>query len=275
MLGTHQTKATQVDHITYMNDQASNARATNLRCSPMQAAVDSQLISWRITTCFTSLFPPSNDLKLSGRAQAQHKPPNKTLLKITCSIRSIVHAFVSKHAGRVAMALGGARAMLLDLLSKKQAARVEARRKKIKRKQRGKKNKDPPCCICGCVQVHHNLLPSSWSSSSSKTAAVVVEPLEPGLLHCSYYDPSWNTEIPPELQLPPITGYLEWPDDEEYGIVEDDDDSQEDGGDYHEIDSLAERFIARCHKRFMLEKQESYRRYQEMLARTMQLTQMT
>ncbi|CAD6225528.1 unnamed protein product [Miscanthus lutarioriparius] len=76
---------------------------------------------------------PSNDLKLRGRAQ--HEPPNKALLKIL-RIRRIVHAFVSKHAGRVAMALGGARAMLLDLLSKKQAAGIGTRRK-IKRKQRG------------------------------------------------------------------------------------------------------------------------------------------
>jgi len=171
------------------------------------------------------------------------------------------------------MALGGARAMLLDLLSKKQAAGIGTRRK-IKRKQRGEtNNKDPPCCICGCAEMHLNLLPPSWSSSSSKTTAV-LEPLEPGLLHYSYYDPSWNTEIPPELQLPPIAGYLERP-DEEYGITEDAEDGEEDGGGYHEIDSLAERFIARCHERFMLEKQESYRRYQEMLARTMQLTEMT
>ena len=40
-------------------------------------------------------------------------------------------------------------------------------------------------------------------------------------------------------------------------------------GDGNEIDNLAKRFIARCHERFMLEKQESYRRYQEMLARSL------
>jgi len=171
---------------------------------------------------------PSNDLRLRGRAQ--HEPPNKALLKIL-RIRRIVHAFVSKHAGRVAMALDGARAMLLDLLSKKQAAGVETRRK-IKRKQRGEtNNKDPPCCICGCAEMHLNLLPPSWSSSSSSKTTAVLDLLEPwSLLHYSYYDPSWNTEIPPELQLTPISGYLERP-DEESGIMEDDDDDgEEDGG---------------------------------------------
>jgi hypothetical protein len=36
----------------------------------------------------------------------------------------------------------------------------------------------------------------------------------------------------------------------------------------NDIDRLAERFIARCHERFMLEKQASFRRFQEMLARS-------
>uniref|UniRef100_A0A453D3V6 Uncharacterized protein n=1 Tax=Aegilops tauschii subsp. strangulata TaxID=200361 RepID=A0A453D3V6_AEGTS len=36
----------------------------------------------------------------------------------------------------------------------------------------------------------------------------------------------------------------------------------------NEIDKLAEKFIARFHAKFLLEKQESYRRYQEMIARS-------
>lgn len=37
----------------------------------------------------------------------------------------------------------------------------------------------------------------------------------------------------------------------------------------NEIDVLAEMFIANCHEKFRLEKQESDRRFQEMLARSM------
>jgi len=73
--------------------------------------------------------------------------------------------------------------------------------------------------------------------------------------------------IPAELQLQPIARYLEWHDEERQ--IEDDDDEEEDADSWNEIDNLAERFIARCHERFMLEKQESYRRYQEMLARSL------
>ena len=37
----------------------------------------------------------------------------------------------------------------------------------------------------------------------------------------------------------------------------------------NEIDKLAEMFIASCHEKFRLEKQESARRFQEMMARSM------
>ena len=203
-------------------------------------------------------IPLSNDLKL----RAQRQPQTKVLLKIL-RIRRLVRAFVSKHVvGRVATALGGARAVLLDLLSKKAGA-VELTRKIVKRKRRNR-SKDPPC-ICGvCVEMHLDLLPPSSSSWPERTA--VQEPHE-AVLHYSYYDPTWNMVIPAELQLQPIARYLEWHDEERQ--MEDDDDDEEDGDSCHEIDNLAERFIARCHERFMLEKQESYRRYQEMLARSL------
>ncbi|PUZ70068.1 hypothetical protein GQ55_2G195200 [Panicum hallii var. hallii] len=207
-------------------------------------------------------IPPPNDLKL----RPQHQPPTKALLKIL-RIRRLVRAFVSKHiVSRVATALGGARATLLDLLNKKSGA-VELTRKIVKRKRRGR-DKDPPCICGGCVEMHLNLLPPSWSSSSSwPETAAVLEPHEAGL-YCSYYDPSWNTVIPAELQLTPVSRYLEWPDEERQ--MEDGDDEEEDGDSCNnEIDNLAEKFIARCHERFLLEKQESYRRYQEMLARSL------
>ncbi|KAF8712029.1 hypothetical protein HU200_028859 [Digitaria exilis] len=213
------------------------------------------------------LHPPSNDLRL----RAQHQRPTKALLKIL-RIRRLIRDFVSNNvAGHVAAALGGARAVLLHLLSKKAAIEL---RKKIKRKHSGKNNKHSPC-ICGCVEMHLNqLLPlSAWPSSPPpwpETTAVNLEPIEAGFYYCySYYDPSWDTVIPAELQLPPITGYLEWPGDEERQMEEYEDEDEDDVGGCNEIDSLAESFIARCHERFMLEKQESYRRHQEMLARSL------
>ncbi|XP_062199768.1 uncharacterized protein LOC133902188 [Phragmites australis] len=197
-------------------------------------------------------IPPSYHLKLT----AQHQSPTKTVLRI----RRLLRAFVSKHAGRVAAAMGGARSLLLDLLSKK--AGVELRRKT---KRRRRNNMDPSCCG-GSIAIHLSLLPPDVTLSSSLSSEMVVlEPLEAGLSY-TYNDPSWSTAIPAELQPPPIAGYLEWPDEEDQLEQEDE---EEDGDDCNEIDRLAESFIARCHERFMLEKQESYRRYQEMLARSL------
>lgn len=205
------------------------------------------------------LHPLSNDLRL----RARHQRPTKALLKIL-SIRCLIRDFVAKNvAGRVAVALGGAKAVLLHLLSKKAA--IELRRK-IKRRHNAEDNKNSPC-ICGCVEMHLNLLPPSGWPWPQTTA--VLEPLEAGFFYYSYYDLSGNTVMPAELQLPPITRYLEWPDDEERQMEVDDDEDEDNGGGCNEIDSLAESFITRCHERFMLEKQESYRRYQEMLARSL------
>ncbi|CAH9117857.1 unnamed protein product [Cuscuta europaea] len=53
-----------------------------------------------------------------------------------------------------------------------------------------------------------------------------------------------------------LSGYLDWLDGEE-----------EVGGD-DDIDRIAEAFIADCYERFKLEKVESHRKYQEMLARS-------
>ncbi|CAL5090746.1 unnamed protein product [Urochloa decumbens] len=212
--------------------------------------------------CIGKLNTPMADHLLKLRAQHHHPPTKAALLKI----RRLVRAFVSKHLGRAAMALGGATAMLLGLLSEKAGGGVELSRK-LRQKQRGRDNKDPPCICGGCVEMRLNLLPPTWPSPSPwPEMTTVMEPLEAGS-YCSYYDPSWNTAIPAELQLPPIGRYLEWPDEERQ--MEEEDDEEEDGGGCNEIDSLAERFIARCHERFMLEKQESYRRYQEMLARSL------
>lgn len=56
-----------------------------------------------------------------------------------------------------------------------------------------------------------------------------------------------------------LAGYLHWLEEK----VHDDDD---DNG-INRIDMLAEMFIADCHEKFRLEKQESERRFHEMLAR--------
>ncbi|XP_031739057.1 uncharacterized protein LOC116402823 [Cucumis sativus] len=68
-----------------------------------------------------------------------------------------------------------------------------------------------------------------------------------------------------------LGGYLQWLEERDVNKksnhnsnVEDDHEDQS----VNEIDKLAEIFIARCHEKFKLEKQESYRRFQDMMARS-------
>ncbi|WCJ33994.1 hypothetical protein M5689_015321 [Euphorbia peplus] len=61
-----------------------------------------------------------------------------------------------------------------------------------------------------------------------------------------------------------LSGYLQW--------LEEKVKHNENVGDQEEeieIDQLADMFIASCHEKFRLEKQESYRRFQDMMARSM------
>ncbi|KAE8734407.1 myb family transcription factor family protein [Hibiscus syriacus] len=60
-----------------------------------------------------------------------------------------------------------------------------------------------------------------------------------------------------------LSGYLQWLEEKKANG------NSTAEADLNEIDKLAEMFIAHCHEKFMLEKQESYRRFQEMMARSM------
>lgn len=71
----------------------------------------------------------------------------------------------------------------------------------------------------------------------------------------------WDPTIPikqfeEKRETPGLSGYLEWLEEKDRG---------HNNGEYeeecvNEIDKLADKFIAKCHEKFMLEKEESYRR---------------
>ncbi|CAN8254321.1 unnamed protein product [Cochlearia groenlandica] len=67
-----------------------------------------------------------------------------------------------------------------------------------------------------------------------------------------------------------LSGYLEWLEHKKVdhdGHDDDDVDGIKDHDDDDDIDHLADKFIANCHEKFLLEKVESYRKFQEMLER--------
>lgn len=94
-----------------------------------------------------------------------------------------------------------------------------------------------------------------------------------------YYDTAWNSiistkdfDINDGSSESQLSGYLRWLEEKK---VNNNSNSNGNNGscmaadNANEIDRLAEMFIASCHEKFRLEKQESYRRFQEMLPRSM------
>jgi hypothetical protein len=85
-----------------------------------------------------------------------------------------------------------------------------------------------------------------------------------------HYDSTWNSILSTEQtgeaaaasagDSSQLSGYLQWLEEK----VDDNSDK-----DVDDIDKLAEMFIASSHEKFQLEKQESARRFQEMMARSM------
>ncbi|KAL3373141.1 hypothetical protein AABB24_005235 [Solanum stoloniferum] len=104
------------------------------------------------------------------------------------------------------------------------------------------KKKNNVKLFLGSFRLHYN-----WCSSH-------VMPVPVPTAFDVYYDSTWNSIISTACDESELSGYLQW--------LEDKDNSNND------IDKLADMFIANSHERFRLEKVESYRRFQEMLARS-------
>lgn len=60
-----------------------------------------------------------------------------------------------------------------------------------------------------------------------------------------------------------LNGYLRWLEEKKVAAIIDNENSR------NEIDELADMFIAQCREKFILEKQESERKFREILARSM------
>ncbi|KAI6673822.1 hypothetical protein NL676_001728 [Syzygium grande] len=128
------------------------------------------------------------------------------------------------------------------------------------------KNKRKSKMYIGSFRMYYN-----WCSSRSfSTPTSVLDGFRTNHL---YYDSTWNCAIPTSEALvtecedqgeSQLSGYLQW--------LEEKNKAKESGSfaepnNVNEIDELADEFIAKFHEKFILEKQESDRRFQEMLAR--------
>ncbi|XP_027353095.1 uncharacterized protein LOC113863648 [Abrus precatorius] len=157
-------------------------------------------------------------------------------------LKRIIHTLIVSHLCRIIRALSKVKAVIVEIL-KDNSSKHYNRRKKI---------------ILGSFRLHYN-----WCSSKSSHVLPVPEPVYEGLF-ATCHDSGEQGEDCPDSQL---AGYLRWL--EEKKVEDENKKGANNEHEMNEIDVLAEMFIANCHEKFRLEKQESDRRFQEMLARSM------
>ncbi|XP_062185112.1 uncharacterized protein LOC133888767 [Phragmites australis] len=188
---------------------------------------------------------------------------------ISPKISTILQSHVYPRVGHVFRVLARFKSLLLDALGKTKSGerrRTSSSKHAISYRSRSEKRTK----ITSFMKPH-----LTWSGSSSAWA----EELDANHV-CSCYESTWNAVVPAPAAVEggrgdgtaEYCGYLCWLVEEvpdEVLVVEEAGEDVDGVNGVNEIDRLAEKFIARCHAKFLLEKQESYRRYQEMMARSM------
>ncbi|URE37154.1 hypothetical protein MUK42_33511 [Musa troglodytarum] len=174
----------------------------------------------------------------------------------TLKFKAFLRSYLVPHIRHVLQALTKAKSMVVELVNRR-STRTGIYR--IKRRRRSKR------------ELFSSIKPYLHRPSSHITP--IPDPPESeefDVSQCLYYDSTWNSMISTDDMGcdmdPPASEHLHWLDEKTAEASTGDDD---DGCGGNEIDRLAEKFIASCYEKFRLEKQESYRRYQEMLARSM------
>ncbi|KAG8501192.1 hypothetical protein CXB51_003295 [Gossypium anomalum] len=165
------------------------------------------------------------------------KSPSSSALS-SMKIKTLTHTLIYAQVSRLIRAFSKAKSLVIHIYNSKTT----------KKKHKHKK------LFFGSFRLHYN-----WCSSH--VAPVPAPVLQTHL----YYDSTWNSVISTEQcdddrVEAELSGYLQWLEEKKVNGAE---------TDMNEIDKLAEIFIADCYEKFRLEKQESYRRFQEMMARSM------
>ncbi|CAI9761137.1 unnamed protein product [Fraxinus pennsylvanica] len=154
-------------------------------------------------------------------------------------MKTLLQTFILSHLYRIARALAKAKAILVEVLKDLQLVHF-IQFPALKR------NKNKHKLFFGSFRLHYN-----WCSSH------VMPVLEGCSADHDYYDSTRNSIIPtPEHEGSELSAYLRWLEEKSHENPS------------NEIDRLADLFIQNCHEKFRLEKQESYRRFQEMMARS-------
>ncbi|KAE8729823.1 putative DNA-binding protein RAV1 [Hibiscus syriacus] len=177
------------------------------------------------------------------------KPPSST--STSMKIKTLTHTLIYAQLCRLVRVFSEAKSIIVQIYKENKPIKYLISNSKATKKKHKK-------LFFGSFRLHYN-----WCSSH-------VTPVpSPVLEGCTaphlYYDSTWSSVIPTE-QCDRVTvesqlsGYLQWLEEKKVNSTGE--------TDMNEIDKLAEMFIADCYEKFRLEKQESYRRFQEMMARS-------
>ncbi|KAI7991447.1 hypothetical protein LOK49_LG12G02993 [Camellia lanceoleosa] len=185
------------------------------------------------------------------------KSPSSSSTLTFMKLKTLVHSLILSHLCRISRALAKAKSLLIQVLEGIQLIQFTESLKKNKNK-----NKNKNKLFFGSFRLHYN-----WCSSHVVPVPSPVLDRFPTSHMDVYYDSTWNSIVSKdcddiaESELP---GYLQWLEEK---VVHKNSGGADDINEI-EIDKLADMFITSCHEKFMLEKQESYRRFQEMMARS-------
>ncbi|KAA3465256.1 DUF761 domain-containing protein [Gossypium australe] len=165
-------------------------------------------------------------------------------------IKTLIHTLVYAQFCRLIRAFSKAKSTFILICKQSKPIQYLISNSKTTRKKYKHKK-----LFFGSFRLHYN-----WCSSH-------VTPVPAPVLESTHS--TWNSVVSTDQQSDEdtveseLSGYLQWLEEKKgngNSTVE---------TDINEIDKLADMFIANCHEKFRLEKQESYRRFQEMLARSM------
>ncbi|KAK8496708.1 hypothetical protein V6N12_037184 [Hibiscus sabdariffa] len=171
-------------------------------------------------------------------------------------IKSLIHTLVYAQICRLIRAFSKAKSTFIQICKENKPIRyLISTSKTTKKKYKHKK------LFFGSFRLHYN-----WCSSHVTPVPAPV--LEGCTATRSYHDSTWDSVVSAEqceedTVETELSGYLQWLEEKKANG------NSTAEADLNEIDKLAEMFIANCHEKFRLEKQESYRRFQEMMARSM------
>ncbi|OWM78958.1 uncharacterized protein LOC116195007 [Punica granatum] len=184
--------------------------------------------------------------------------------------KTLIHSLFLSQVRRIARVLTGAKSFLVKVFRKGSSS------KPVHFFIFFSRNKKDNKIYFGSFRLHYNWCSSrSWSVPASVLQDTFPAPVTSQVSY--YYDSCSRRKYEDAVghychpEPSGLSGYLQWLEEKKVdhgqGDVLGDQNNEQPQG--NEIDKLADMFIARCHEKFILEKQESERRFHEMLARSM------